>query len=148
MSGKRKKTGGASFGKVSSSESMLSCSSSPAPTTQSTTTVNMVDGDPLPHEMACIDKSKPLEQLVEETPTDVAEQLSETNTTPSDTDSTDQADFDFRLSMLPEWAQKAALSRPSVAHMAASKGGVSSRKDSGLLSKAAGGKWEEVRGRF
>lgn len=56
----------------------------------------------------------------------------------------EQPDFDFRLSMLPVWARKAAMSRPSVAQEEASKGlqRVHSA-ESGI--RTVEGKWAEVR---
>ena len=118
-----------------------------------------------PGVLSCMDMSKPLEQLAKEKQErqdverqdverqdvgrqdvgrqDVGSKLIEqqpgTDEVQSVPDPTDQADFDFRLSMLPEWAQKAALSRPSVAHMAEKV--TTKRKDSGPV---AGGRWEEV----
>jgi len=61
-----------------------------------------------------------------------------------DVEPVEQGDFDFRLSMLPEWAQKAALSRPSVA--LASKKISSQKKDNQPQAKGAAGRWEEVSG--
>ena len=61
----------------------------------------------------------------------------------------DQPDFDFQLNMLPVWAQKAALSRPSVAQQAASSKEHLSSDSSGTThsvgSRMAEGKWAEVR---
>lgn len=58
-----------------------------------------------------------------------------------------QPDFDFRLSMLPIWARKAALSRPSVAQHAASRGmhsPVSAGHMASIGSRLAEGRWAEV----
>lgn len=52
-----------------------------------------------------------------------------------------QPDFDFRLSMLPAWAQKAAMSRPSVAGQVKDFS-VNSATDGG--TKTVEGKWAEV----
>ena len=57
----------------------------------------------------------------------------------------EQTDFDFRLSMLPEWAQKAALSRPSVALSSAGKTS-NQQKDNQPQARGAEGRWEEVSG--
>lgn len=51
-----------------------------------------------------------------------------------------QPDFDFRLSMLPVWARKAALSRPSVAQHAKSM----HTDSTSATSKTAEGRWAEV----
>ena len=63
----------------------------------------------------------------------------------------EQPDFEFKLSMLPVWAQKAALSRPSVAQQAAAAS-FSKEFSSGsggtipsVGSRVAEGKWAEVR---
>lgn len=58
-----------------------------------------------------------------------------------------QPDFDFRLSMLPVWARKAALSRQSVAQHAASKGMRSldsAPPVASIGSRIAEGRWAEV----
>ena len=57
----------------------------------------------------------------------------------------DQPDFDFQLSMLPVWAQKAALSRPSVAQQAAASKEYSGGTAPAVGSRLAEGKWAEVR---
>ncbi len=63
----------------------------------------------------------------------------------------EQPDFDFQLNMLPVWAQKAALSRPSVAQQAAASKELLSSDSAGTIpsvsSKIAEGKWAEVKGR-
>ena len=50
------------------------------------------------------------------------------------------ADFDFRLSMLPTWAQNAALSRPSMAQVTFNNPKTEKR----VNLKGAEGKWAEV----
>ncbi len=57
----------------------------------------------------------------------------------------EQPDFDFRLSMLPTWARKAAMSRPSMAQHAAARDlkRVHSA-ESAISSRTAEGKWAEV----
>ena len=54
-----------------------------------------------------------------------------------------QPDFDFRLSMLPVWARKVAMSRPSVAQQAGSNSSATPMTTSS--SRTAEGKWAEVR---
>lgn len=54
----------------------------------------------------------------------------------------EQPDFDFRLSMLPTWAQKAAMSRPSVAQQASKGLQRVHSAESGI--RMAEGKWAEV----
>ena len=53
-------------------------------------------------------------------------------------------DFDFRLSMLPIWARKVALSRPSVAQQAGSKSIMGSAHVTSVSSRMAEGRWKEV----
>lgn len=55
----------------------------------------------------------------------------------------EQPDFDFRLSMLPVWARKAAMSRPSVAQQASKGLQRVHSAESGM--RTAEGKWAEVR---
>lgn len=54
----------------------------------------------------------------------------------------EQPDFDFRLSMLPIWARKAAMSRPSVAQQASKGVQRVHSAESGI--RTAEGKWAEV----
>lgn len=61
----------------------------------------------------------------------------------------EQPDFDFRLSMLPAWARKVALSRPSVAQQQQQQQASKDLKrvhsaESGVPSRLAEGKWAEV----
>ena len=64
----------------------------------------------------------------------------------ADSASDNQAKFNFRLSVLPMWAQKAALSRPSVAQQASARHQhrTVSEKNENISSKMADGKWESV----
>jgi hypothetical protein len=55
----------------------------------------------------------------------------------------EQPDFDFRLSMLPPWARKVAMSRPSVAQQA-SKGLQRVHSAESGIKINAEGKWAEV----
>lgn len=54
----------------------------------------------------------------------------------------EQPDFDFRLSLLPVWARKAAMSRPSVAQQASKGLQRVHSAESGI--RMAEGKWAEV----
>ena len=54
----------------------------------------------------------------------------------------EQPDFDFRLSMLPTWARKAAMSRPSMAQEASKGLQRVHSAESGI--RMAEGKWAEV----
>ncbi len=61
-----------------------------------------------------------------------------------DADEAGKPDFDFRLSMLPPWAQRAALSRPSMAEVGPRQMMVSDDSETAQRGKTAEGKWAEV----